>query len=138
MTSTLIDTNVLLDVIEARPKWEEWATRQVLAARSKGPVILNPVVYAEASIPYDTESDFNMIVDGAGFKREDLPWEAAFVAGKAHLEYLRRGGARSQTLPDFLIAAHALVRKHVLITRDARRFRSYFPTLAVVAPDTHP
>ena len=138
MTSTLIDTNTLLDIIEARAGWEEWASRRVFEARLQGAVVLNPVVYAEASLPYESEVQFNEIIDGAGFKKEDLPWEAAFLAGKAHLKYLQRGGVRHQTLPDFFVAAHALVKNYKLVTRDATRFRSYFPSLEIIAPDTHP
>lgn len=138
MTSTLIDTNVLLDLIEGRPDWEEWSGRHVYEARLKGNIVLNPIVYAEASIPYEDADQFKLIVGGAGFVNEDLPWDAAFMAGKAHRHYRERGGVRTQTLPDFFIAAHALVKKYPIISRDASRFRTYFPDLVVIAPDTYP
>ena len=92
----------------------------------------------KASIPYPEESEFDEIVFGAGFVREDLPWPAAFLAAKTHLAYRNRGGACAQTPPDFFIGAHARVKGHRLVTRDAERFRIYFPEVEVIAPDTHP
>lgn len=138
MTSTLIDTNVLLDIVEMRPDWKEWSSRQVFEARLGGKIVLNPIVYAEASIPYESSAEFNAIIDDAGFVKEDLPWPAAFLAAKAHRRYRERGGARTQTLPDFFIAAHAVVKGFKLVTRDAARFRSYFPELDIVEPESHP
>ncbi len=138
MTSTLIDTNVLLDIVEMRQDWEEWSSRRVFEARLGGKVILNPIVYAEASIPYESATEFDAIIDDAGFVKEDLPWPAAFLAAKAHRQYRGRGGIRAQTLPDFFIAAHAAVKGFRLVTRDAARFRIYFPNLDIIAPDTHP
>jgi predicted nucleic acid-binding protein len=138
MTSTLIDTNVFLDVVEMRPLWFEWSSRMVMRARRNGDVVVNPVVYAEASLPYESESAFSKFVDDAGFLKEDLPWACAFVAAKAHVLYRDRGGVRSTTLPDFFIGAHASMRSYTLLTRDTGRFRTYFPTLDIIAPDTHP
>ncbi len=138
MTSTLIDTNVFLDVVEERPEWFAWASRQVMNARRSGNVVVNPVVYAEASTPYEDEPAFARFLEAAGFLREDLPFACAFKAGKAHLEYRNRGGVRITTLPDFFIGAHAAVKSYRLLTRDAARFRTYFPGLDIIAPDTHP
>ena len=138
MTSTLIDTNVFLDVVEERPEWFSWATRRVLEARRGGNVVVNPVVYAEASTPYVDESAFARFIDSAGFVTEDLPFDCAFRAGKAHFEYRNRGGIRTSTLPDFFIGAHAALKGYKLLTRDAGRFRTYFGTLDIIAPDTHP
>ena len=138
MTSTLIDTNVFLDVVEERPEWFAWASRQVMEARRSGNVVVNPVVYAEASIPYADELAFSKFLETAGFIREDLPFACAFKAGKAYLEYRSRGGVRSTTLPDFFIGAHAAAKSYRLLTRDPARFRTYFPDLDIIAPDSHP
>jgi predicted nucleic acid-binding protein len=137
MTSILLDTNVLLDIIQARDPWMDWSARQV-ERMPPGHVILNPVVYAEASTPFETQNEFEELIDGLAFAREHVPWDAAFLASKAHLAYRKRGGVKAQTLPDFFIAAHALVKKYRLVTRDAARFRVYFPQLSIIAPDTHP
>jgi predicted nucleic acid-binding protein len=137
MTSILLDTNVLLDIIQAREPWIDWSARQV-ERMPPGNVILNTVVYAEASTPFETQNEFEKLIDGLAFAREHVPWDAAFLASKAHLAYRKRGGVKAQTLPDFFIAAHALVKKYKLLTRDAARFRTYFPGLDIIAPDTHP
>ena len=138
MTSTLIDTNVFLDVVEERAEWFGWASRKVLEARQSGEIVINPIVYAEASTPYNDEMAFSRFLDAAGFLREDLPFDCAFAAAKAHLKYRSRGGVRLTPLPDFFIGAHAVFRGYTLLTRDAGRFRTYFPEIDVVAPDTHP
>jgi predicted nucleic acid-binding protein len=138
MTSTLVDTNVLLDIIERRPSWFEWAARRIAEASGEGRIILNPVIYAEASTPYDSQVEFDAIIHSLGFAREEIPWNAAFLAAKAHLAYRQRGGVKNQTLPDFFIAAHAQVKGYAFVTRDAARFRTYFPGLDIIAPDTHP
>lgn len=138
MTSTLIDTNVFLDVVEERPDWFSWARRRVLEARRTGNVVICPVVFAEASIPYEDEQAFAKLIDMAGFVKEDLPFDCAFKAAKAHFEYRKRGGVRTTTLPDFFIGAHALVKGYRLLTRDAARFQTYFPELDIIAPESHP
>jgi len=138
MTSTLIDTNVLVDLIEMRPRWSDWATRQLEFLSAGGSLIINQITYAEASVPYADIAGFDRIVNSVWLKREDLPWDAAFRAGKAFHDYRRRGGVRNQSLPDFFIGAHAAVKAYRLLTRDAARFRTYFPDLDIVAPDTHP
>lgn len=137
MTSILIDTNVLLDIIQTREPWLDWSMRQVEQALP-GNIVLNPIVYAEASTPFETQSEFEQSIGALAFSREHVPWDAAFLASKAHLAYRKRGGAKAQTLPDFFIAAHALVKKYKLVTRDAARFRTYFDGLEIIAPDTHP
>jgi predicted nucleic acid-binding protein len=138
MTSTLIDTNVLLDVIENRPIWSAWAAKHLERLSEEGDLLINQIVYAEASVPYETIEDFELVVRTGLLEREDLPWSAGFVAAKAHKQFRARGGTRVSTLPDFLIAAHAQVKGHRLITRDASRYRTYFPEVEVIAPDTHP
>ena len=138
MTSTLIDTNVFLDVVEERPEWFGWASRKILEARGGGEIVINPVVYAEASTPYEDETAFARFLDAAGFLREDLPFGCAFRAAKAHLEYRLKGGVSATALPDFFIGAHTAYRGYRLLTRDATRFRTYFPEIEIIAPDTHP
>lgn len=138
MTSTLIDSNVLIDVMEGRPIWHDWAVVRLAELAERGPFLLNQIVYGEASIPYDSEAIFE-----AGFRlewavREDIPWTAAFRAGKAFKQYKLRGGKRASVLPDFLIGAHAAVKGYRILTRDQARFRTYFPEIEVIAPDTHP
>lgn len=136
--STLVDSNVILDLLGPDPEWENWSVRQLSAITSAGEAIINPVVYAEVSIRYVDEREFDQDILGRRFIREPLPWSAAFRAGKAHLDYRRRGGPQHRTLPDFLIGAHAEVRGLRLLTRDPRRYRTYFPDVDVIAPDTHP
>jgi predicted nucleic acid-binding protein len=138
MTSTLIDTNVLVDVIEVRPGWSEWAARQFSKLAIEGDLLINQIVYAEASVPYATIEDFELVVNTSLLRREELPWAAGFRAAKAFQQYRRNGGPRLQLLPDFLIAAHAAVNGHRLLTRDGSRFASYFPELEIISPGTHP
>jgi predicted nucleic acid-binding protein len=137
MTSTLIDSNVLIDVVKDLDPWRVWAAARLSEAADRGRIIVNQIVVAETAIrfrDYGAAETLNL----PQLTRESLPWDAAFEAGRAHRAYRRRGGARERTLPDFLIGAHALVRGYRLLTRDARRYRAYFPTLDIIAPDTHP
>ena len=136
--STLIDSNVILDVIIPDPKWLDWSASHLSQCADAGDVIINPIVYAETSVRYLNADEFDRILSRQSFIRENLPWPAAFRAGKAQLEYRRGGGAHDRTLPDFFIGAHAEVRGHRLLTRDARWYRAYFPDLEIIAPDTHP
>ncbi|MGE0211722.1 MAG: type II toxin-antitoxin system VapC family toxin [Parvibaculaceae bacterium] len=135
--STLVDSNVILDLVSAG-EWTGWSKAKLQTHASEGQIVLNPVIYAEASSKFVFQGDFESMIRHAGFMREDCPWDAAYIAGQAHLLYRRRGGTRERTLPDFLIGAHALVKGHTLLTRDARRYREYFPNLDIIAPDTHP
>ena len=138
MTSTIIDTNILVDVLEQRQPYLAWVQRAFTRLSEEGPLVINQVIYGEASVPYPSKEDFDALVLSDLLAREDVPWEAAFRAGKAFDEYRRRGGVRANTLPDFLIGAHAAVKGYRLLTRDGARFRSYFPEVDVIAPDTHP
>ncbi len=135
--STLVDSNVILDLTRAN-EWSAWSDASLREAASKGLILLNQVIYAEASSRFILQSDFEEMIQLAGFTTDDLPWEAAYVAGQAHVAYRRAGGARDRTLPDFLIGAHATVMGYTLLTRDARRYRRYFPDLDIIAPDSHP
>lgn len=136
--STLVDSNVLIDLIDATAPWHEWSKAQMLSARLRGSVIVNQVVLAETSETFEEPASFDPFASQAGLTRESIPWQACYEAGKAHVAYRQRGGLRERTLPDFLIGAHAVVMAHQLLTRDGRRYRTYFPGLEIIAPDTHP
>jgi predicted nucleic acid-binding protein len=138
MPSTLIDTNILLDVLEQRQQWSAWVYRQFERLAEDGDLIINQIIYGEASVPYATLAAFDEILPSEFIKREDFPWEAAFAAGKIHKRYRSGGGQKLSTLPDFLIGAHAAAKGYRILTRDAARFRTYFPSVDVIAPDTHP
>ena len=131
---TLVDANVLIDVATDDPRWSAWSAAALLEAGQGGRLLIDPIVYAEVSIAFDRIEDLDALLPETIFHREDLPWEAAFLAGKAFRTYRRRGGARSLPLPDFYIGAHAAIRGHRLLTRDAARFRTYFPTIDLISP----
>ncbi|HYM99540.1 MAG TPA: type II toxin-antitoxin system VapC family toxin [Aestuariivirgaceae bacterium] len=138
MTSTLVDSNILLDIVSTAQSWNDWSARKLQMAADEGEVIINPIIYAEASIRFFDQENFEQLIIGSRILKEPLPWDAAFAAGKAHGNYRRSGGIRERTLPDFFIGAHALVKGYQLLTRDARRYRVHFPTVDIIAPDTHP
>lgn len=128
----LLDTNVLIDLIRPDSRWHEWSTEQALAFRADG-LAINQIIYAEASVGFPSVEAFNSSLAGVVL-RIDLPWEAAFAAGKAFLAYRQRGGIRTSPLPDFYIGAHAQVSGLRLITRDGTRYRTYFPDIEIIAP----
>ena len=133
--AVLVDSNVILDVATADPSWSRWSIEALESASDGSILVINPLIYAEVSASYDRIEDVDAIVPMSLFRRDPLPYEAAFLAGKAFVTYRRRGGTRSAPLPDFYIGAHAAVAGFRLLTRDARRFRTYFPTLQILAPD---
>ena len=135
MPGCLVDSNVLLDILTEDRTWFEWSSGALARSAEQGPLVVNPLIYAEVSIGFDRIEELDAALDPAIFQRRPLPWEAAFLAGKCFLRYRRRGGTRSSTLPDFYIGAHALIEGLTLVTRDATRYRTYFPRLALVAPD---
>lgn len=134
MRATLVDSNVLLDIATADPTWLEWSSRALEEVANESALAINPLIYAEVSIGYTRIEDLELAIPNGIFRREPLPFEAAFLAGKAFLQYRRRGGARSSPLPDFYIGAHAAVANFRILTRDPRRYRAYFPTVEVIAP----
>ena len=134
MTITLVDSNVLFDVLQRDPTWYDWSAKAVERAMSSGGVAINPVIYSEVSIGFERMEDFEEVLPPEAFQRLELPWEAAFLAGKCYLRYKRKGGDRRSPLPDFYIGAHAVVSGLHLLTRDATRYRTYFPKLKVTAP----
>jgi predicted nucleic acid-binding protein len=137
-TSTIPDSNVLLDLIMRDPVWFNWSASQMRNSREKGRLVINAVVFAESSAQVDGYGEFQKILAQIGIDLEECPWEAAYQAGRTHLAYRKSGGTRVRVLPDFLIGAHAKAKGYSLLTRDAARYRSYFPELEIIAPDTHP
>jgi predicted nucleic acid-binding protein len=116
------------------PAWARWAGDALAGARDEGRLVINPIVYAEVSTGFDKIEDLDDTLPEADFEREPLPYQAGFLAGKAFLSYRRRGGERRSPRPDFYIGAHAAVRHYRLLTRDAARYRSYFPSVELIAP----
>jgi hypothetical protein len=138
MTDTLVDTNVLLDIAKEDAVWAAWSDRQIVAAGDHGSLVVNQVIYAELAAGFASFEALDGTLTPDRYRREDVPWDAAFMAGVAYLDYRRRGGRRTSPLPDFFIGAHAAVRGYRLLTRDRGYYSTYFPTLDVVSPDTAP
>ena len=132
--ATLVDSSVLLDVLTNDPAWSAWSGDALAQARDDGRLVISPIVYAEVSVGFDRIEDLDDAVPAADFDREPLPYQAGYLAGKAFLAYRKRGGQRRSPLPDFYIGAHAAVCGYRLLTRDAARYRTYFPSLDLVAP----
>jgi predicted nucleic acid-binding protein len=135
MTAVLVDANVLLDVMTGDARWFEWSADAIERAADRYRLVINPVIYAEVSIRYSRIEELDDALPKAMLDREPIPYEAAFLAGKAFLAYRRRVGTKSLPLPDFFIGAHAAVAGYRLMTRDAGRYRTYFPKLSVIAPE---
>lgn len=134
MTAVLVDSNVLLDVASEDPQWGTWSASTLEEVAESSPLVINPIIYAEVSIRYERIEELEEALPHDLFRREPLPYEAAFLAGKAFLGHRRRGGRRTTPLPDFYIGAHAAVARYRLLTRDAARYRTYFPTLELISP----
>lgn len=134
MTATLIDTNIFLDLITNDPEWGEWSAGRLAAAVSSGRVLINDVIYAELSIRFDNPARLDSMLADFQAALDPMPRQALFDAGKAFRRYRASGGLRTGVLPDFFIGAHAAVAKLPLLTRDAKRYRAYFPTVELIAP----
>ena len=134
--ATLIDSCVLLDVITGDALWADWSAGQIAAAMDAGRVVINPLIYAEISVGYDTLEELDQLLPASDYEREPLPFVAGFAAGKAFVRYRRSGGGKRSPLPDFYIGAHAALAGYQLLTRDAARYRTYFPALAIIAPES--
>ena len=131
---TLVDTNVLLDLVTDDPRWATWSIEQLEAAALRGPLLINDVVYAELSVRYAGIEDLDRFVEAAGLEIAAMPRAALFLAAKAYMRYRGSGGTRSGVLPDFFIGAQAAIAELPLLTRDVRRYQAYFPSLTLVAP----
>ena len=134
MTPVLVDSNVLLDIVTNDPRWQRWSSAALEAAANEATLVVNPLIYAEVSIAYRKIEDVEAVLPSDVFRREALPYEAAFLAGKAFLQYRKRGGARRAALLDFYIGAHAAVAGFRLLTRDDTRYRTYFPSVELISP----
>lgn len=134
MSPVIVDSNVLLDILTDDPTWSAWSSETLAHAADSEILVINALVYAEVSIGFDSIEALEEALPHDLYRREDLPYEAAFLAGKAFYRYRRAGGIRRSPLPDFYIGAHAAVAGYRLLTRDASRYRAYFPRLELIAP----
>lgn len=134
MDATLVDSNVILDVLTGDTEWLDWSAAALARQADAGPLVVNPLIYAEVAARFDRIEDLEAALPADYFLRQPLPWEAAFLAGRSFIRYRRKGGQRRSPLPDFYIGAHALVGGLTLLTRDPRRYRTYFPALRLIAP----
>ncbi len=130
----LVDSNVLLDIFTADPEWCARSQAALADALLEGPVAINPLIYAEISVAFKHAAPLDAVLAKLRIQRLDLPWEAAHLAGQAFLKYRKRGGAKSSPLPDFYIGAHAQSMAIPLLTRDAARYRTYFPQVTLITP----
>jgi predicted nucleic acid-binding protein len=133
-SATLVDSCVLLDLVLDDPVWGSWSQSALAGAADEGPLIINPIIYAEVSVGFESVETLDAVLPAADYVREALPYPAGFLAGKAFLRYRKAGGAKTSPLPDFYIGAHAAIAGHRLLTRDKARFATYFPTLELIAP----
>jgi len=135
MAEMMVDSNVLLDVLTEDPAHFEWSSRSLQECAEDHILVINPIIYAEVSIGFDRIEDLDAALPERMVERRPIPLEAAFLAGKCFLKYRERGGEKRSTLPDFFIGAHAAVEKMTLLTRDASRYRTYFPKLTLLSPE---
>jgi hypothetical protein len=135
MTAVLVDSDVLLDVMSEDASWFSWSVFAIQQAADNFRLVINPVIYAEASVRFTRIEELDAALPIDMVEREPIPYQAAFLAGKAYLTYRRRGGTRRSPLPDFFIGAHTAVSSYRLLTRDSARYRAYFPKLALIAPE---
>jgi predicted nucleic acid-binding protein len=132
--AVLVDSNVLLDLTTRDPTWFDWSREAVQRLAEETTLVINPIIYAEVSVGFVDIAAVDAALPAEFLRREDLPYAAGFLAGKAYVEYRRRGGVRRSPIPDFYVGAHAAVAGHDLLTRDAARYRGYFPTVRLIAP----
>lgn len=134
MNAVLVDSNVLLDVLIEDPVWSAWSEAALADCADRCLLVINPIIYAEVSVGFARVEEVDSALPSSTFQRVPLPFEAAFLAGKSFLAYRKRGGRRWTPLPDFYIGAHAAVTGMALLTRDASRFKTSFPTVRLIAP----
>ncbi|HET9105794.1 MAG TPA: type II toxin-antitoxin system VapC family toxin [Steroidobacteraceae bacterium] len=130
----LVDTNVLLDLFEDDPRWASWSQEQLESAALTDQLTINAVIYAELSVAFARIEELEAVIAQAALSVEPIPREALFLAGKAFIDYRRRRGGKDGVLPDFFIGAHAAVAGCALLTRDAARYRTYFPSVRLISP----
>jgi len=134
VAGVLVDSNVLLDVLSEDPQWFDWSSNALAQSAESAPLVINPIIYAEVSIRFARIEELDEALPTELFRREPLPWAAGFLAGKCFQAYRQRGGAKRSSLPDFFIGAHAAINELTLLTREAARYRTYFPRLNILAP----
>jgi predicted nucleic acid-binding protein len=134
MSGFLLDANVLLDIATADPALLAWSEGQFRAAAAQGPILINPIIYDELAPAFATHSDLDQWLDPVVFQRLPLPYTAGWLAAQVFVKYRRAGGTKTSPLPDFYIGAHAESEGLTLVTRDAARYRTYFPSVAIIAP----
>lgn len=137
MTLSLVDSNIIIDILEEN-EWSPWSERNILKMSETGQLVINQIVLAETAMYFDHVVQLDRSLAALRLVKEEIPWEAAIAAGRGHARYRKQGGSRERVLPDFLIGAHADLKGYRLLTRDARRYRKYFPNIEIIAPDTHP
>jgi predicted nucleic acid-binding protein len=130
----LVDSNVWIDLISDDPQWRDWSLQQLKLAHLSDKLAINPVIYAEIATQYETADELDAFLKPTKVQWAELSRAACFAASKAFLSYRRKRGVRTAVLPDFLIGAHAITEGWTLLTRDAKRYRTYFPTLKLIAP----
>jgi len=131
----LVDSNIIIDILTNDPTWHAWSAAALSDAADTSEIAINPIIYAEIAAGFATIAALDRHLTPQAFRRLPLPYEAGFVAGRAFVEYRRRGGTRTSPLPDFYIGAHAAIAGLTLLTRDARRYAGYFPSVRLIAPD---
>lgn len=134
MTAVLVDSSVLLDLLTRDPDWYPWSSEAIGRAGNSHPLVINPIIYAEVSVNFDNIEELDKAFPPALFRREPLPFDAGFLAGKIFMRYRKRGGKRMAPLPDFFIGAHAAVAGYTLLTRNPKDYRRDFPRLNLIAP----
>jgi predicted nucleic acid-binding protein len=135
VTATFVDSNVLIDSLDAGSAWRPWADDAIADALEEGPLFVNQIVYAEVSVGFRSIEDCDRVLRSRWVELVPIPWPASFLAGRAFVDYRGRGGAKRSPLPDFFIGAHAAVEGLRLLTRDPSRYRTYFPTVELIAPE---
>ncbi len=138
MTDTLVDTSVILDIAEAGAAWRNWAGLRLANAADAGGLLINQVIYFELVVGYAAREDLDAAIGAQRFRRENLPWDAAFTAGATYLSYRKRGGPRTSPLPDLDIGAHAAVCRYRLLTRDRGCYRNHFAGIDIISPEMQP
>lgn len=134
MSAVVVDSNVLLDIFTEDSRWLSWSSDALERVANESRIVINPIIYGEVSIRFERIEELDEALPRAIFERKDIPYEAAFLAGKAYLAYRRQAGTKSSLLPDFYVGAHAAIRGYSVLTRDVSRYRTYFPKLTLIAP----
>lgn len=135
MTGTLVDSNIILDLVTDDPEWGAWSEEMLHKQDQTGPLFINPIIYSEVSIGFNRIEQMNEVINGCNLKWLEIPRPALFLAGKAFLAYRRKKGTKLSTLPDFFIGAHAVVSELYLLSRDTNRFKTYFPSINLISPE---